>query len=126
MTKIVTMPHTMPRIDLVIYKRIWPPLPALSAIPSIILRIIPIVAETTLHKNIKLILVDIGETPEEVRQYTQKNKISFDVFLDVQSSLAESYGIIGVPTFVFVSADGKIKAVEHSLPKDYEKILSKK
>ena len=77
-------------------------------------------------KGIKLFLVDIGEDSDQVRQYIQKNKITLDVFLDMESTLAEPYGIIGVPTFVFVGSEGKIKSVEHSLPKNYEQILSKK
>ena len=74
-------------------------------------------------KNIRLILVDLGETPDQVIQYAQKNKITSDIFLDQKSSLAEPYGIIGVPTFIFVGADGKIKSAGHSLPKDYETIF---
>ena len=76
-------------------------------------------------KGIKIIPVDLGEALEEVRAYIQKNKIAMDIFLDKESSLAEPYNIIGVPTFYFVDEAGKISAVLHSLPKDLETAFSK-
>ena len=78
------------------------------------------------NKNIKILLIDIGEGIPEVQEYAKKNKLTLDVFLDKETSLQEPYGIIGVPTFVFISSDGKIKAVEHALPQNYEDILTKK
>ena len=71
-------------------------------------------------------LVDLGETEREVKAYMERNKVGATVFLDEDTSLAENYGIIGVPTLVFVDAKGMVKAVEHSLPDDYEKILEVK
>jgi thioredoxin-related protein len=43
--------------------------------------------------------------------------------LDEESSLAESYGVVGVPTFVFVDAKGIVSAVEHVLPEGYERFF---
>jgi hypothetical protein len=53
-----------------------------------------------------------------------KNNIEFDVFMDKEQSIAEEYGIIGVPTFFFVNKDGVIKAVEHEIPSDFKEILN--
>ena len=78
------------------------------------------------NKNIKILLIDVGEQVPEVEEYAMKNKLTPDIFLDKESSSAESYGVIGVPTFIFVSSDGKIKAIEHVLPPNYEEILTKK
>jgi len=77
-------------------------------------------------KGIKVILVDVGEGEKEVRRYMERNKIGVTVFLDQESSLADPYGIIGVPTFVFVDPKGIVKAVEHALPDNYEEILAVK
>ena len=75
------------------------------------------------EKGIRLILIDLGEDPEDVRHYVEQHKIKSEVLLDIDSSLAESYGIIGVPTFYFLDKNGTIQAVEHELPKNYEEIL---
>jgi len=73
--------------------------------------------------GVKIILVDLGEQPEQVKAYLQKNKIDHEVFLDERQEVAEQYGIIGVPTFYFVNKDGVIKAVEHEIPSNYAKFL---
>ena len=77
-------------------------------------------------KGIQLMLVDVGEEEKEVRRYVERNKIGSTVFLDQESSLADPYGIIGVPTFVFVDSQGIVKAVEHALPENYAEILAVK
>ena len=77
-------------------------------------------------KGIKLILVDLGESASEVREHLARNNVNFDVFLDKESSLSEPYGIIGVPTFYFLDDKGTVKAVEHSIPDNYEEILLNK
>ena len=76
-------------------------------------------------KDIKLILVDLGEGAAEVTDHMKKHKLDMDVFLDTDNSLAEPYGIVGVPTFCFVNNKGIVQAVEHSLVKNYEEILSR-
>ena len=76
-------------------------------------------------KNIKIILVDLGEEVPEVEAYAKKNKIDGDIFLDEDNSLATPYGLVGVPTFYFLSEDGIVRAIEHALPKNYEELLVK-
>ena len=76
-------------------------------------------------KGIKIAPVDVGEKEEVVNKYLEKNAIEFSVFLDEKSEVAETYELIGVPTFYFVNEDGIVTDVEHSLPKDLEKVFSK-
>lgn len=78
-----------------------------------------------LKKEIKLVLVDVGEKAEEVRSHLEEEGIQFNVFLDENSSVSHSYKIIGVPTFVFLNTSGVIQDVQHDLPKNYEEILNK-
>jgi peroxiredoxin len=75
-------------------------------------------------KGIKLVIVDLGEEKNVVSKYLQKNKIGFNVFLDVESELGETYGLIGVPTFFFVDQKGIVKAVKHSLPEKLESMFA--
>jgi len=76
-------------------------------------------------KEIKLVLVDVGENLEVVQNYIEKNDITFEIFLDEKNQLAESYGIVGIPTFFFINQEGIVKEMGHSLPENYEEILSK-
>ncbi len=75
-------------------------------------------------KGIQIILVDIEENAKVVNSYVKRYKILYDVFLDEESKVAQDYNIIGIPTFFFVGKDGIIKAIEHSIPGNYEKILN--
>lgn len=76
------------------------------------------------EKGIKVVLVDLGENASLVKKYVEKNNIQMEVFLDENSYLSEDYGLIGLPTFVLINKEGLIKAVEHSIPENYEEILS--
>ncbi len=76
-------------------------------------------------KGIKIILIDLGESAQEVSAHLKRNNMAMDVFLDKESSLAEPYNIIGVPTFYFVDESGKIISSGHSLPKNLDEAFSK-
>ena len=77
-------------------------------------------------KNIKFVLVDLGEPDKLVKKFTDKYNIAMDVYLDVDSSLAEQFGLVGLPTFLFVNEKGIIKEIGHSLPKNYEELFLEK
>ena len=74
-------------------------------------------------KGVRVALVDLGENVKQVQAYMSANKISMDVFLDEDSSVSDAYGVIGIPTFILVTADGVVRAVEHEIPENFEQIL---
>lgn len=76
------------------------------------------------QKGIKIALVDIGEEAAMVKQYLQKNRVDMTVFLDKDNAVAESYNLVGVPTFLFVDAQGIVRGLEYSLPENYEEIFA--
>ena len=78
-----------------------------------------------LQKGIKILLVDIGEDADEVKAHAARNKINFDIFLDKDSTVAEEYQIIGVPTFYFIDEKGVVVAVTHALPENLEEVFKK-
>lgn len=76
-------------------------------------------------KGIELVFINVGEAPNKVRSFLEKNKIKADVFLDEDSSVAREYGVVGLPTFFYVNKNGFIKATEHALLDGYEDVLSR-
>lgn len=70
--------------------------------------------------NVKLAIVDLSESKKQVEKYLKKNKIDLEVFLDKEGVLEADYQIIGVPTLYFVNKEGKVTAVRHDLPEDYQ------
>jgi len=75
-------------------------------------------------KGIKVLLVDVGESSQQVGNYMKKNNINYEVFLDEDSKVSDEYNLIGVPTYFLIGADGVIKAVDHAIPSDYVEILT--
>lgn len=75
------------------------------------------------RKGIRLVLVDLEEPADAVKDYLSRNGIDYNVLLDSDSKVAGQYFLVGVPTFVFVGSDGVVRAVEHALPPNYEGLL---
>ena len=70
-------------------------------------------------QGVKILLVNVGDSKEEVRAFMRKKGYGFDSFLDEESALQEPYGLVGVPTLVFVDDNGIVKNFMHGFPRDY-------
>ena len=75
-------------------------------------------------KGIKILLIDAGETAAEVRSYIQHYKIGFELVLDEDSAVSEQYHLVGVPTFLFIDKTGIVRAVEYTVPENYEEMFA--
>lgn len=80
-------------------------------------------AENIKNAGAELILVNVDESQAQVASFLKSSGIPFSSLLDKDGKVAESYKIIGVPTFVIVGGDGIIKFHDNLLPEDYQKIL---
>lgn len=83
-------------------------------------------ADDFAQKDIQLILVDLDEDEQTIKNFMIRRGLSFDVLIDVDGRVADDYGVQGVPTYIFINSDGVVKAVEHVLPENYERILLEK
>jgi thiol-disulfide isomerase/thioredoxin len=72
------------------------------------------------RKDIKIILVDAGETKEDVRKYFKKRRMAMVSFIDGKSSLQGPYHLILLPTLIFIDDKGIIRSVTHAFPSNYE------
>ncbi len=72
------------------------------------------------RKGIKIILVDIGETKEDVKDYFKRRQMKLVSFVDQDSFLQGAYHLIGVPTLVFIDEKGIIRNVTHEFPSNYQ------
>ncbi len=75
-------------------------------------------------KDIKLILVNVGQPSETVQTYLENSNIKMESFLDLDGILARKYGIVGFPTYLFIDKSGVIKASENALPENFEKFFT--
>lgn len=75
-------------------------------------------------EDVRLLLVDLGEEADVVKEFLADEGLDLDIFLDIEAKVADEYALIGVPTFYFVNSDGIVIDVKHSFPKDYKNVLS--
>lgn len=74
-------------------------------------------------RDINVVLVDLNENRDAVKKYLDRNKIDFDCLLDQDGKAADLYSVQGIPTFVYIAANGIVKSVQHELVDDYEKVF---
>lgn len=72
------------------------------------------------QKGVKIILVDVGESKEDVKGYFNRRQMKLISYVDENSFLQDTYHLRGVPTLVFVDEKGIVRNVTHAFPSDYE------
>ena len=68
-------------------------------------------------------LIDIGEDKAVVSKFLLAKGYDYNVLLDSDSSVSEVYQVMGVPTIVFIGADGNIREIMNGFPGNYADIL---
>ena len=61
-------------------------------------------------KGLVLLAIDIGETPDTVKEFMQEYDLSMPVLLDTSQGVAQRYNITGIPTTFLIDTDGIIRA----------------
>ncbi len=67
--------------------------------------------ETYQGRSFTVLGVDVGESAAKVSSFADKTGINYPVVLDHNNRVAESYGVVGIPTSLLISSDGKILGV---------------
>jgi len=70
-------------------------------------------------ENLAIIAVNVGENPSTVRQYVEENGYTFDVLFDVETEVAKTYGVSGIPATFFIDEEGYLRG-RHVGTMDYE------
>lgn len=70
-------------------------------------------------QDVKLLLINVGESKSVVQRYVERHQIDLDVLLDTEASVAEVYGVEGLPTYYFIREDGTVADMSNSLPEDF-------
>lgn len=81
--------------------------------------------ETFHREGIELFVIDAGESQAKVNSFLSKVTPPFDVLLDKDTTVAEAYSIVGVPTFVLISKSGAVVYEGNDLPGGYKELLNK-
>ena len=59
-------------------------------------------------QGLEMLAVNYGETPETVRAFLAKNKLSFPAGLDVSGKITELYWVTAFPTTYIIDREGRI------------------
>ena len=76
-----------------------------------------------LYPGLQIVGIDVQESPERVRVFTEKKKFQYPVLLDEEGEVAEQYGLVGIPASVLIAQGGKIIYYGFSLPQNVEQLI---
>lgn len=69
----------------------------------------PDLVELDKRDDVRVVLVDVGESVETVKEFMKKQEIALPVVVDESGEIAQKYFISGFPTAVFIDKDGILK-----------------
>lgn len=76
--------------------------------------------------GIELLAIDTGEPLDKVDKFVKSYNLAFRVFLDKDMAVAESYEILGVPTYILIDKKGYIVFKDNQFPqKEYKNLILK-
>ena len=80
------------------------------------------------ERSFTVLGVNVGESQSRVKNFVSRHLINYPVLLDRQTRVAESYGVVGIPTSILLKSNGEVVGVYHAvtekLKRDIEKNLS--
>ena len=77
-----------------------------------------------LKNGVELVAINIEEPADKVQKFVKAYPLLFRVLLDKEAKVAEAYGIVGVPTYIFINKEGRIVFDNHYFPqKEYKDLI---
>lgn len=74
-------------------------------------------------EGVTVVLIDIGEEKSAVERFLAGRGGDFKILMDTKGEVANQYDVIGVPTMVFIGAEGNVRDVLNMFPDNYAEIL---
>jgi len=79
-----------------------------------------------LKDGLELLAINVGERAYKVDNFVKSYKLTCKILLDENTTVADAYDVLGVPTYVLVGKKGNIVFIGHTFPKDNYKDLIQK
>ncbi len=78
------------------------------------------------ENGVQVLAINVEEPAEKVQRFMQRYPFSYKVLLDKDATVARDYGILGVPTYIFIDKEGRFVSYSHYFPQEkYKDIISK-
>lgn len=78
-----------------------------------------------IKNGLEVLAIDIGEPAYKVEDFVKIHTLNFKVLLDRDADVAQSYGILGVPTYVIVDKKGNLVFQGNYFPQNYNELVLK-
>ena len=76
-------------------------------------------------KGLKIIGINVEEAEEVVAQFQTRHTMEYPVVLDTNGDVANKYGIVALPSSIFVAKGGEVLYYGFTLPSDIGELLEK-
>lgn len=78
-----------------------------------------------LKEGLEVLAINVGEYTYKVENFAKTYKLTYKVLLDKDTTVTESYGILGVPTYILIDKQGNIRFKVNAFPKEeYKNLIS--
>lgn len=78
-----------------------------------------------LKDKVEILTINVGEYAYKIDNFIKSYQLTYKVLLDKDATVAESYGILGVPTYILIDKGGNIRFKENFFPKEeYKDLIS--
>jgi len=76
------------------------------------------------NENIEILAINIGESENRVKAFIESRPVDYRILLDEDSSVADNYGLVGVPTYILIDKNGKIVSKGNGFPeRKYKELM---
>jgi len=76
------------------------------------------------NDGLEILAVDVGESLNKVNNVTKPYLLNYKVLLDQDKSVARSFGVSGVPTYVLIDQKGNIVFKDNYFPPEYKSLIA--
>lgn len=75
--------------------------------------------------GLEVLSINVGERPDTVRDFVKDYYLAYRVLLDKDTSVSNSYGMLGVPTYVLIDKQGYIVFKDNYFPqRKYKELIA--
>ena len=80
---------------------------------------------TLVNNGLEVLAIDVGEQTSQVDDFIKGSGISpgFKVLVDTDTTVSNSYQVVGVPTYILVSTEGYIIFQDNEFPDNYSDLI---
>jgi peroxiredoxin len=75
------------------------------------------------NEGLELAVINVGESAAKVANFSKAHNFPFRIILDKYSTVARSFDILGIPTYILIDKKGRMRFTEHYFPKEKYKSL---